>query len=268
MAEAEADQLKRRIASGFSAASTTYDTVVPYFATFARHLVDVADPVAGHRVLDVACGRGAVLRELLRRCSFTERPVGVDLSSGMVDQLRSDGVDADLHVMDVEELGLEDGAFDLVSCGFGVFFFPDPVAALSEVFRVSAPGGRFVASLFTDGSGTYPWHGDVLADLGRPPRRPSTVSRSSGLVRTLEAVGFAEVGVVKQVEERFVFGGVDEFVRWQSSHGGRIVLDSLDDIGRTRYRELCGARLEAHRVLDGYELTISVDILAAMRASG
>jgi hypothetical protein len=34
---AETDGIKRRIASGFSAA-TSYDTVVPYFETFAKHL--------------------------------------------------------------------------------------------------------------------------------------------------------------------------------------------------------------------------------------
>ncbi len=122
-----------------------------------------------------------------------------------------------------------------------------------RVHRVSAPGGRFVASLFTAGSGTYAWHGDVLAELGRPPRRPSPVSRSDGLVEILADVGFDTVEVAKQVEERFVFRDVDQFIAWQSSHGGRILLDTLDDAGRDRYRDLCASRLRAHGVDDGYD---------------
>lgn len=262
----ESDQVKQRIASGFSAAATTYDTVVPYFATFAGHLVDVASPTASDRTLDVACGRGAALRELLRRCAFTKPPVGVDLAIGMVDQLRSDGVDAELHVMDVEQLGFDDGAFDLVTCGFGVFFFPDPAVALAEIWRVLAPGGRFVASVFTDGTGTYPWHGEVLEDLGRPPRRPSPVSKPDGLIKILGEVGFDAVELAMQVEERFVFRDVDEFIAWQSSHGGRILLDALDAGDRERYRDLCAERLNSHRIDAGYEMAVEVAVVSATRS--
>lgn len=262
----EADQHKRRIASGFSAAAATYDTVVPYFATFAEHLVDVANPAASDRSLDVACGRGAVLRVLLSRCAFVNRPVGVDLAPGMVDQLRSDGVDADLRVMDVEQLGFDDDEFDLVTCGFGVFFFPDPRAALAEIRRVLAPTGRFVASLFTAGIGTYAWHKNVLDELGLPARRPSPVAQPAGLVALLGDVGFDTVEVAPQVQEQFVFRDVDEFIAWQSSHGVRILLEALDDTGRDRYRDLCEARLRAHRVDGGYEMTIDVTLVAATAA--
>jgi hypothetical protein len=40
----EADGIKRRITSGFSAAASSDDTVLPYFETFAEQLVDVASP--------------------------------------------------------------------------------------------------------------------------------------------------------------------------------------------------------------------------------
>ncbi len=261
----ETDGIKRRIASGFSAAATSYDTVMPYFETFAKHLVNVASPAKSDRTLDVACGRGAVLRELLRRCDFRMRPVGVDLAPGMVDQLRADGVDADLYVGDVEQLEFDKAAFDLVTCGFGVFFFPNPDLALAEVHRVTAPGGRFVASVFTAGSGTYPWLGEVYEELGTPPGLPSPVSRSLGLIETLRDVGFDTVSVATQVEERFVFRDVDEFIAWQASHGGRIRLDALDGADRERFRDSCAARLEAHRTDIGHEMIIGVDIVSASR---
>lgn len=263
MSPDETVQIKRRIAAGFSAAASSYDTVLPYFATFAQHLVQVASPTTSDRVLDVACGRGAVLRELVRQCDFANRPVGVDLAPGMVDRLRSDGVDADLHVMDVEQLVFDDGSFDLVTCGFGVFFFPDPVAAFAEVRRVLAPGGRFVASVFTAGTGTYGWYGDVVEELGRPSRNASPVSRSDGLADVLRKVGFETIELAAQVEAAFVFRDPDEFVAWQSSHGGRILVDTLDDAGRDRYRDLCAERMEAHRVNGGFEMVIGVDVVTA-----
>lgn len=255
--------MKSRIATGFSAAASSYDTVLGYFATFARHLVDVARPDPSDRTLDVACGRGAILRELISRCAFETAPVGVDLAPGMIDQLRSDDIEADLHVMDVEQLSFRPASFDLVTCGFGVFFFPDPDAALAEVRRVVAPGGRFVASVFTEGTGTYPWHGDVVEELGRPSRGASPVSRPAGLVDALDRAGFTSVEVASEPREQFTFRDVDQFIAWQASHGGRILLDSLDDAGRDRYRSLCAERLEQHRVDDGFELTVGVSIVEA-----
>ena len=45
-------------------------------------------------------------------------------------------------------LPFADASFDTVVCQFGVMFFPDKAKSCSEVYRVLAPGGRFVFSVW------------------------------------------------------------------------------------------------------------------------
>ena len=43
---------------------------------------------------------------------------------------------------DMEATGAADGAFDAVTCAFGLMFAADRAAAFAEIARVTAPGGR------------------------------------------------------------------------------------------------------------------------------
>jgi ubiquinone/menaquinone biosynthesis C-methylase UbiE len=49
---------------------------------------------------------------------------------------------------DAMALPFTDASFDTVVCQFGVMFFPDKAKSCSEVFRVLAPGGRYVLSVW------------------------------------------------------------------------------------------------------------------------
>jgi len=44
------------------------------------------------------------------------------------------------------EIPFDDGAFEAVTCQFGLMFFEDRVKALSEMARVTQPGGRLVVA--------------------------------------------------------------------------------------------------------------------------
>lgn len=142
------EEIKAGTAGGFGRAASTYDTVIPFFETFARDLVEAAAPQPGDRVLDVACGRGACLRVAAQHVGRSGYVLGADLSSDMIDMARQDLVGLDLpasvevRVADAEHLDVPDDSFDVVVCGFGVFFFPDAAAAMSEFGRVSSASFR------------------------------------------------------------------------------------------------------------------------------
>src|SRR5262249_41299663 len=117
---ASADEAKANTTRGFDQLADTYDTVIPFFETFGRHLVDAAAPQPGDRVLDVACGRGACLFAAAERVGTRGSVLGVDLSSAMVDQARDELARRDLpapvqvRVADAERLDLADDSFDVV----------------------------------------------------------------------------------------------------------------------------------------------------------
>lgn len=266
------DEVKARIAAGFGRAAPTYDTVIPFFGTFAHDLIQAAAPQPAERVLDLACGRGACLQAAAKRVGAAGYVLGVDLSSAMIDMARRDLVDLDVpstsvevSVADAEHLEVPDGSFDVAVCGFGVFFFPEPAAALAEVFRVLRAGGRFAASTFA-GSGGYPWIHDVVRDIQplRPTASASPVAAAVGLIEVLHETGFIDAATTR-VERRFLFPTVDDYLAWNWSHGVRSVLESLTDQEVEAFRAASAIRLQDHAVDGGFELVTVADMTVAVK---
>jgi len=121
--------------------------IVPVlFVPWTKELLGRVDPRPGHRVLDVACGTGIVARTVAPLVGSGGRVVGLDPSPGMLAVARSLPAPAGLGIEWVEgraeALPLPDDAFDLVTCQQGLQFVPDRSAALREMRRVTASGGR------------------------------------------------------------------------------------------------------------------------------
>jgi SAM-dependent methyltransferase len=136
-------------------AETYEQFMVPaLFAPCADHLVAAADPRPDARVLDIATGTGIVARKLAFRLGPGGAVTGLDVSPGMLavarDRAASEGAGIAWVEGRAEALPFPDGAFDLVTCQFGLMFFADRDAAMTEAHRVLAPGGRMVALVFQD----------------------------------------------------------------------------------------------------------------------
>jgi SAM-dependent methyltransferase len=109
------------------------------FAPLADRLIARAAPRADDRVLDVACGTGIVARHIAPRVRTVS---GVDLNEGMLAVARAADPSIRWLEGDAAALPLPDASVDLALCQQGVQFFPDRAAALRELWRVLAPGGR------------------------------------------------------------------------------------------------------------------------------
>ena len=108
------------------------------FAPFAERLIERAQPQAGDRVLDVACGTGIVARLATTRGASA---AGLDLNASMIEVARATAPSLEWITGDATELPFPDGSFDLVLCQAGLQFFPDRTAAVAEMRRVLAPQG-------------------------------------------------------------------------------------------------------------------------------
>jgi ubiquinone/menaquinone biosynthesis C-methylase UbiE len=97
----------------------------------------------GREVLECGCGTGLILQRL---AGFASRAVGIDLSPGMLDHARERGLE--VKEGSVTELPFDDASFDL-TCSFKVLaHVPDIGKALSEMARVTRPGGVMVAEFY------------------------------------------------------------------------------------------------------------------------
>ncbi len=92
------------------------------------------------KVLDVACGTGAVALEIV--CRYGARVVGVDQSAAMLEEARRRvGGAVELHEARAEALPFEAGSFDALTFTYLLRYVEDPAATMHELARVVRPGG-------------------------------------------------------------------------------------------------------------------------------
>lgn len=112
------------------------------------------------RVLDVACGTGAVALELARRAP-NRQVIGIDQSTEMLDagRARVAGAALDaritLHEGRAESLPFGDAEFDALTFTYLLRYVDDPEATLRELTRVVRPGGIVAMAEF--GLPPPPW---------------------------------------------------------------------------------------------------------------
>ena len=112
------------------------------YGPMARHLVARSPfDLLGARALDAGAGSG-VAGDALRACGA--RVVAADREFDMASYGARPAVTAD-----VVALPFRDGSFDVVVAAFVVNHLPDPVAGLSELRRVTRPGGAVLVSTFS-----------------------------------------------------------------------------------------------------------------------
>jgi ubiquinone/menaquinone biosynthesis C-methylase UbiE len=149
----------RRRARGDSAVGNTlhsarlYDAFVGLY-TLGREdrlrarMLDAASLARGERVLDVCCGTGTLTLAARNRVGPSGSVHGVDASPEMIARAtdKADGADVAFQVAPAQSLPFPDGSFDVVLCSLGFHHLPEAArdAALAEMHRVLAPGGRAV----------------------------------------------------------------------------------------------------------------------------
>ena len=118
-------------------------------APLADDLIRAAGLQPGQRVLDVACGTGVVARRAAERVGAAGVVAGLDVNPGMLAVARSHtppDVSIDWYQASAESMPLPDGVFDIVLCQMGLQFVTDRLAALREMQRVLASGGRAIVT--------------------------------------------------------------------------------------------------------------------------
>jgi ubiquinone/menaquinone biosynthesis C-methylase UbiE len=184
-------------------------------------ILEAAHLRPGMRVLDLACGVGDPALSIASEVSPSGRVTATDLGPGMMslaeELARKKGLtNIEFREANAESLPFADASFDVLTCRFGIMFFPDLSKALRECLRVLKPGGR--AAFIAWGKKEQPFFtttaGIILKHVPVPPPPPDPDGPSlfmfgerDRLRHALEAAGFGNV----HEEDRIIAG------RWPGS---------------------------------------------------
>ncbi len=118
--------------------------LLPVFSKWAQDSFARVQPQPEDRVIDVACGPGTVS---LLLAPLVKNIVALDFSANMIAELKKALDEKEIHNVifrqrDCQSLDENDLQFDLAFSQFGLMFFPDLDAGLTELFRVLKPGGK------------------------------------------------------------------------------------------------------------------------------
>jgi len=209
------------------------------------------DAPAACRWLDVGCGTGALSAAVLETCA-PRAVVGVDPSEGFLATARSRlPAHVVLHRATASQLPLPDAAVDVAASALVLNFVPDPPAALREMARVTAPGGRVAVCVWDyvqkmDLIRTY-WNAAAQLGLlspGQDQGERFAICRPDALTTAFADAGLRQVDVAA-IEIPMHFADFDDY--WDPFLGGQGPAPAhamaLDESTRLRLRDQVRATL-------------------------
>lgn len=200
--------------SSFDVAAESYDRFMGRYSNqLSAQLADLAGVAAGQRVLDVGSGPGALTVELVQRVG-AENVAAADPSESFVEAARSRNPGVDVRHASAEDLPFGDDEFDAAIAQLVVHFMSDPVQGISEMARVTRPGGVVAACVWDLAGGRAPispfWKAVHEADADVPDESRFPGAREGHLVELFGAAGLREV----EETEISSSSGYESFDEW------------------------------------------------------
>ncbi|MCX8559556.1 class I SAM-dependent methyltransferase [Mycolicibacterium mucogenicum] len=209
-----------------------------YMGRYAEPLAGVfgafAGVAAGNKVLDVGCGPGAL--------TAYARSVGaevsaIDPSPPFVDAMRERFPGIDVRSGTAEELPYDAGTFDAALAQLVVHFMADPVVGVSQMARVTRPGGIVAACVWDGPTGALApfWDAVHVVDPDAQDEALLSGAHRGHLTEIFEAAGLRDVA-----EDAITIDVVHpSFEEWWEPYTFGVgpagdYVQRLDDAGRDR----------------------------------
>jgi ubiquinone/menaquinone biosynthesis C-methylase UbiE len=236
----------------------------PLTTGVARRLIDFVGLATGQHVLDVGCGRGAVLLRAAAVVGPAGRAVGVDLAPKMVEHTARDLAErklahVEVRLADGEQLNEPPGSYDVVFASMVMHAMDDPVGALRDYRALLRPGGRVGVAEFAGADERWAAAMSVLVRFIEPQAMPQQsampagavlLSSPQGMLDALGAAGFEAAEVVQATQE-VPFESPRQWWQWTERHGVASFVGLIPDARRAAAEDAVSQELEALRDADG-----------------
>jgi SAM-dependent methyltransferase len=240
----------------FTRSAASYERI-RYFPIFGEWLVATAQIPDGAKVLDVACGRGAVLFPAAERVGPNGHVIGIDLAEGMARETQSEierrGLtQAEARQMDAENLTFPATSFDFVLCGFSLQFFPHLEQALSGFKRVLKPSGRIAVTTWGGDDERWGWYDDLREVYGAVVKLGSqSLDKPEEIQRWFFQAGFVDIQISTK-ELDMVFLDEEEWWNMEWSISGRAGLEKLSPKDLERFKMEAFEKVKTQKQADGF----------------
>ncbi|HJU12925.1 MAG TPA: methyltransferase domain-containing protein [Candidatus Nitrosotalea sp.] len=211
--------------------------VGPFGST--AELIRIAEIRPSDKVLDLACGTGAVSKHAAEILGKEGYIFGVDFSRTALSIARGfvSSKNANFFEMDAENLGFQ-YRFDRVLCQYGIMFFPNVNKVLKTVKNMLKPEGKMVLAVHGNAE-EVPYFSSIMKPILRhmPDIRPEgapTVHRfgnPSDLARELRSAGFVDV-VIKSFKFTYEPGTFAEYWNDYMHSTANSIRPKIESMGR------------------------------------
>ncbi len=243
-------------------------------------LLRAARPRPGEKVLDVACGMGEPALLLAEQVGPAGHVTASDFEAEVLavgeERARKKGLlNLTFRQADAQSLPFPDQSFDLLTCRFGIMFFPEPVRALREGLRALRTGGR--AAFLVWGTAEQPLFrstfGVVASLTAASPLTPDSLppcrfAKPGTLSSAMEEGGFVRTQEETHIVPLIWPGKTEEF--WEAFSQTAILLRTALDNLSPEMRNTIDTQIlnQLKSFYDGRELNLPATVIAASGIRG
>ena len=211
----------------------------------AENLIRDVGVREGDAVLDIACGTGLVTGMLSRAVGDTGVVVGTDTSTTAIRIAAKENVgnqNVSFVNADAENMAFAK-RFDIVTCQYALFFFPDAPRALRSMRRSLKKSGK-IGIVVHKGRDKVPFYGAILAAAKKlipdyiPEGTPQhdRYSKEKDLREEVEKSGFTNTEI-KDYSFKYSPGTFEEYWTNYLKYTQKDIRTKIDMLGRIKRKE-------------------------------
>jgi ubiquinone/menaquinone biosynthesis C-methylase UbiE len=211
-----------------------------------KKLVELVNINKGDAVLDVACGTGVVTNEIQKKIGKSGYVVGVDTSSTAIKIAKKwNGKKSNVNFVniDAEKFNFSK-KFDVVTCQYGLFFFPNAQKALKNMKNSLKKSGNIGISVHGS-KDSVPFFSSIIDSVTKyipdyvPPGSPDLdrFGTKSALKKEVSKAGFSKI-TVKDYVFHFSPGKFEDYWSNYLKYIAKPLKEKLNELDYSKRKEL------------------------------